>query len=213
MQGNVTLLGTRIALLVSLLLPVTRLRADFTGACRDIYQHMVSGRPEPLLEGDFVFLFYPGHVEFGLFDQVYRADGGFRADSSLFINERAARFGTPYFAVFIRATAKELERLREFVVRDKHSSQSCVSGTCRAVNRNLGFYIPPLIRDVPEFTFAYLSVLKHLRLHHGRVGAIEFHGRHKHRAIATTAVKLVVSSAIFGSLPTLLLLHVMGVIP
>lgn len=182
-------------LIVCALFSPPELRADFKGACRDAYQHLVSGRTEPLTEGDLVVLFYPFHVEIAVLGQVYKANGGYEKSGSLVAHERASRSGLPYFAVPIRATAKELEKLSKFVGKNEPFLQSCVSGTCRALNRNLGIYIPPVVRWSPEFTLAYLSLMKGLNFDHGRLGRIEFRGRR----LAGTLAFSITSLAIYGN--------------
>lgn len=140
------------------------------------------------------FIWYPksdyiaiSHVELSIDGEMRDSTLGFIKKGTIESRERAAKrkSGKGFFSFSIRVNPGEKAQIYEYL-ESKPKPQMCVSGACKLLNKNTGFFIPFPFSKIPTLAAIYLSLGR--LFGHKRIERIDYVGKNKLLNLISPAV-------------------------
>lgn len=151
----------------------------FQGLLEEVYEVALAGEeappPESIVPGQVELVWWTKprdplktHVELSIEGTLYNSAGNFTRSGTLASAERLAeqRPSRSFIGFRLKVSPEEFQRLKAFYETHEAESlspfQSCISGTCHAINSSTGFKIPWPFSAVPSLAAIYLTSTHYL---------------------------------------------------
>lgn len=151
----------------------------FRGLLEEVYEVALAGEeapsPESIVPGQVELIWWTKpkdplktHVELSIEGTLYNSAGNFARSGTLASAERLAeqRPTRAFIGFSLKVSPEEFRRLKAFYETHEAESlsafQSCISGTCHAINSTTGFKIPWPFSAVPSLAAIYLTSTHYL---------------------------------------------------
>lgn len=151
----------------------------FQGLLEEVYEVSLAGQeappPESIVPGQVELIWWTKprdplktHVELSIEGTLYNSAGNFTRSGTLASAERLAeqRPSRAFIGFSLKVSPEEFRRLKAFYETHEAESlsafQSCISGTCHAINSSTGFKIPWPFSAVPTLAAIYLTSTHYL---------------------------------------------------
>ncbi len=151
----------------------------FHGLLEEVFEVSLAGKeappPESIVPGEVELIWWTKpkdplktHVEISIEGTLYNSSGQYARSGTLHSAERLAemRPSRAFIGFSLKVSPEELKRLKDFYETHEEQSlsafQSCISGTCHAINSSTGFKIPWPFSAVPSLAAIYLTSTHYL---------------------------------------------------
>jgi hypothetical protein len=151
----------------------------FRGLLEEVYEVALAGEeapsPESIVPGQVELIWWTKpkdplktHVELSIEGTLYNSSGQYARSGTLHSAERLAemRPSRAFIGFSLKVSPEEFRRLKAFYETHEAESlsafQSCISGTCHAINSTTGFKIPWPFSAVPSLAAIYLTSTHYL---------------------------------------------------
>lgn len=151
----------------------------FQGLLEEVFEVALAGEeapsPESIVPGQVELIWWTKprdplktHVELSIEGTLYNSAGNFTRSGTLASAERLAeqRPSRSFIGFRLKVSPEEFQRLKSFYETHEAESlspfQSCISGTCHAINSSTGFKIPWPFSAVPSLAAIYLTSTHYL---------------------------------------------------
>ncbi len=151
----------------------------FQGLLEEVFEVALAGEeapsPESIVPGQVELIWWTKprdplktHVELSIEGTLYNSAGNFSRSGTLASAERLAeqRPSRSFIGFSLKVSPEELQRLKAFYEKNEEKSlspfQSCISGTCHAINSSTGLKIPWPFSAVPTLAALYLTSTHYL---------------------------------------------------